>query len=65
MTTKDSTEVWTEWDRLCDKCHARLASADDWLCQQCREAFEAQWLQLTTQGRPRPAPMERADAVPA
>jgi tRNA(Ile2) C34 agmatinyltransferase TiaS len=65
MVKQGSFAVWTKGDRMCDKCRARLASHDDWLCKECREAFEAEWLQLTTQGRSRLMPKEKVDAVPS
>jgi tRNA(Ile2) C34 agmatinyltransferase TiaS len=63
MAKQGSFAIWTEGDRICDKCHARLASHDDWLCKECREAFEAEWLQLTTQGRLRAMPQEKAETI--
>lgn len=37
---------WTDKDRLCGRCSARLAAADDWLCGECRETLETEWRRL-------------------
>lgn len=42
-----SIPVWTEKDRLCQRCSTQLARADDWLCQGCRSALETNWIQLS------------------
>lgn len=51
MAQPTALAILTEQDRACDKCHSRTASADDWLCKECRDEFEVQWQRLTTDAR--------------
>ena len=48
MVKMTSISIWTEADRLCERCAAQVARTDDWLCQGCRSTIETHWLHLTT-----------------
>ena len=48
MVNMTSISIWTEADRLCERCAAQVARADDWLCQGCRSGIEKYWQNLTS-----------------
>ncbi len=47
MVNMTSISIWTEADRLCERCAAQVAQSDDWLCQGCRSGIETHWSNLT------------------